>query len=78
MSHFIRTFLAIGLTAILALPTAFAGDSKDKSATKGRSSKGAADRSQKTDGSEIADVSLIDAARDGQISITAKAEAMVA
>ena len=49
MSHHIRVFLAIGLTGCLPLPLAFAGDSKDKSATKARPSKAAAGQIAKSD-----------------------------
>ena len=51
MSHYIRTFLAIGLAGCLPLSQTFGGDSKDKSAAKSPLVEGSGRRIAKVGGS---------------------------
>jgi hypothetical protein len=71
MSHLIRTFVAAGLIVCFPLAHAALADDKDKSTTNARSSRAKAKGSQEKPERPIFEVNLLDAARDGQVTIAA-------
>jgi hypothetical protein len=72
MSQLIRAFVAVSLMVCLPLAHAARGDDKDRSTTNARSSRAKVKGSQQKPEQPILEVNLLDATRDGQVTINAE------